>query len=56
MKTLLSWGGTGLITTALLDPLIQSGLESPIPWGRDLLMGAAGIFCIYLLVKYRRDL
>ena len=56
MKKLLSWGGASLLTGALLDPLIYSGLGNPIPWTRDLLMGVAGIVCIYLLVKYRNDL
>lgn len=56
MKTLLSWGSACLITTALLDPMLQSGLERPIPWGRDLIMGGAGFVCLWLLVKYRRDL
>jgi len=39
MKTLLSYGGAVLITTALLDPMIASGLGKPIPWLRDTLMG-----------------
>jgi hypothetical protein len=56
MKKLLSWGGVGLLTSALLDPVIYASLQQPIPWWRDLLMGAAGLFCIYLLVKYRDDL
>jgi len=56
MKKLLSWVGASLLTGALLDPLIQSGLGNPVPWLRDLLMGGAGMVCIYLLVKYRRDL
>jgi hypothetical protein len=56
MKKLLSWGGVGLLTSALLDPVIYATLEKPIPWGRDLLMGAAGVLCIYLLVKYRDSL
>ncbi len=53
MKKLLSWGGVGLLTTALLDPVVYSMLEMPIPWGRDLLMAAGGIGCLYLLVKFR---
>lgn len=53
MKKLLSWGGVGLLTTALLDPLLYSMLEQPIPWGRDVLMAAVGIGCLYLLVKMR---
>ena len=53
MKNLLTWGGVGLLTTALLDPLLYSMLDQPIPWGRDLLMGAGGIVCLYMLVKLR---
>lgn len=56
MKKLLSWAGVGLLTSALLDPVIQATFEQPVPWGRDLLMGAAGIVCLYLLVKYRNYL
>ena len=53
MKKLLSWGGVGLLTTALLDPVIYSSLEKPIPWVRDILMAAGGVACFYLLVKFR---
>ena len=53
MKKILTWGGVGLLTTALLDPLLYSMLEQPIPWGRDLLMAAAGAGCLYLLIKLR---
>jgi hypothetical protein len=53
MKKLLSWGGVGLLTTALLDPLLYSMLDQPIPWGRDLLMAVGGAGCLYLLVKLR---
>lgn len=53
MKKLLTWGGVGLLTTALLDPLLYSMLDQSIPWGRDLLMGVGGIGCLYLLVKLR---
>lgn len=53
MKKLLSWAGVGLVTSALLDPVIYATLEKPIPWWRDLLMGVGGFVCLYLLVKYR---
>lgn len=53
MKKLLSWGAVGLLTSALLDPLIYYMLEQPVPWQRDLLMAAAGAGCFYLLIKYR---
>jgi hypothetical protein len=55
MKKLLSWGGVGLLTTALLDPLLYSMLDKPIPWLRDALMLAAGAGCIYLLIKFRDE-
>ncbi len=55
MKKLLTWGGVGLLTAALLDPLLYSMLELPIPWLRDCAMLAAGAGCVVLLVKYRRQ-
>lgn len=56
MKKLLSFGAVTLLTSAFLDPLIQSGLDKPVPWLRDLGMAAAGVACLYVLVKYRHDL
>ncbi len=56
MKKLLSYGGATLLVSAFLDPVISSGLDRPIPWLRDLLMGAGGVACLYLLVKYRKQL
>lgn len=53
MKKLLTWGAVGLLTTALLDPVIYSSLDLPIPWGRDLLMAAGGAGCFYLLIRLR---
>ncbi|WP_298266414.1 hypothetical protein [Geobacter sp.] len=56
MKKLLSWGAVGLLTTALLDPLVYSMLEKPIPWLRDILMAAGGVGCFYLLIRFRNEL
>ena len=56
MKKLLTWSAVGLLTTALLDPMIYAMLGQPIPWLRDLLMGAGGIGCLYMLVKFRDEL
>ena len=56
MKSLLNLGAVGLLTSALLDPLIRTTLEQPVIWWRDLLMACGGIVCLYLLVKYRRVL
>lgn len=55
MKKLLTWGGVGLVTSAILDPLIYSMLEQPIPWLRDLALLVAGIACLWLLVRFRHD-
>lgn len=56
MKKLLTWGGTSLLISAFLDPLIYSGMDKPVPWLRDLAMAAGGVLCLYLLVKYRNQL
>ncbi|NVN99652.1 MAG: hypothetical protein HXX17_10030 [Geobacteraceae bacterium] len=56
MKKMLNWGAVGLITTALLDPLVYWMLEKPVPWFRDILMLAGGIGCFYFLIKYGKEL
>ena len=53
MKKLFTWLAVGLITTALLDPLIYSMLDQPIPWTRDLLMLMGGMGCFFLLNRFR---
>jgi hypothetical protein len=55
MKKLLNWGAVGLLTSAILDPLIYSMLDMPIPWFRDTLMLAGGVACFYLLIRFRDD-
>lgn len=52
MKKLLTWTTVSLLTSAMLDPLIYSMLEKPIPWLRDIAMGVGGIACFWLLVRY----
>jgi hypothetical protein len=56
LKKLLTWGAVGLLTTAILDPVIYSMLDLPIPWTRDLIMAVGGAGGFYLLIKYRKDL
>lgn len=56
MKKLLSYGGAALITAALLAPIICSGPGKPLPWLRDISMGAGGVACIHVMVKYREQL
>ena len=53
MKKLLTWGAVGLITSGLLEPLVYSMIDQPVPWLRDMVMVAAGGGCFWLLVKYR---
>ncbi len=55
MKKLLTWGAVGLLTSALLDPIIYSMLDRPIPWTCDLFMLAGGAACYWLLIKFRDD-
>ncbi|HOP41534.1 MAG TPA: hypothetical protein PLI53_10880 [Geobacteraceae bacterium] len=56
IKQLLTFGTVTLLCAALLDPLWASGLGRPIPWFRDIFMGAAGLVCYYLRIKYRKVL
>jgi hypothetical protein len=56
VKKLLSWGGVTLLTSAFLDPMIQSGLGNEVPWGRDVAMACAGCACLFLLVRFRNEL
>ena len=55
MKKLLTWVTVGLLTTALLDPVMYAMLDRPIPWFRDLLMATGGVGCFYLLIRFRHD-
>jgi hypothetical protein len=55
MKKMLTWGAVGLSTSAILDPVIYSMLDLPIPWIRDLLMLAGGVACFYLLIRFRDE-
>jgi hypothetical protein len=50
-KKLITWGAVVLLTSAILDPIIYSMLDMPVPWTRDLLMGAGGVGCFYLLIS-----
>jgi len=55
MKKLQTWGAVELLTTAILDPIIYSMLDMPIPWLRDIAMGISGISCFCILVRFRSD-
>lgn len=56
VKKLLSYGGAALITAALLDLMFQAGAGRHVAWFRDLFMGGGGVACLYLLLKYRKQL
>ena len=58
MTKLLIWGAIGLLTSALLDPLLYFMHNQPIPLIRELLMAAGGLICfyLYLYIKFRNEL
>jgi hypothetical protein len=57
MKRLLLWVAIGLLTSALLDPLLYFMLDQPILWSRDMFMAAGGLICfyLYLYIKIRNE-
>lgn len=55
MKKLFSFAAVGLLTSALLDPLMYAMLDQPIPWMRDILMALAGVACFYILITCRNE-
>jgi Flp pilus assembly protein TadB len=56
MKTLLTFLAVTLLNGAFLYPLFMGGAGRPVLWWLVTAMAAAGIGCIYLLVRYRRQL
>lgn len=56
MKKLFSFAAVTLLTSALLDPIMYSMLDKPIPWLRDLGMAIAGSACLYILIAYRNEM
>jgi len=56
MKMLLNLGAVSFLCTAFLDPLWTAGIGLPIHWFRDTAMAAAGVACLYLLVRFRNSL
>lgn len=56
LKHLLTFGTVLLLCAAFLDFLWVSGLGRPVSWSRDIFMGAAGLACYYLRIKFRKVL
>lgn len=56
MKALLSLLAVGLLTGAFLYPLFSLGVGKGVSWWLVTAMAAGGAVCIYLLVRFRREL
>jgi len=55
MKMILNFFAIILLNGAFLYPLFYSGIGKPVVWWLVALMAIAGIGCIYLLVKFRKQ-
>jgi hypothetical protein len=56
MKTILTFFAVTLLNGAFLYPLFFGGIGRPVHWWLVAAMAAGGSGCIYLLVRYRRQL
>ncbi len=56
MKALLNFFAVLLLTGAFLYPLLFAGIGRPVAWWLVVLMAVAGVGCIYLLVRFRKQL
>jgi hypothetical protein len=56
MKTLLNFLAVLLLNGAFLYPLFFGGTGRPVAWWLVVLMTCGGIACIYLLVRFRKQL
>lgn len=56
MKTLLVFLSVTLLNGAFLYPLFYLGMGRGVSWWLVAAMAAAGTFCMYLLVRYRKNL
>ena len=56
MKLLLNFLAVLLLIGAFLYPLFYSGIGRPVAWLLVALMTAGGISCIFLLVRFRKQL
>ncbi len=56
MKNLLNFFAVLFLNGAFLYPLLYCGIGRPVKWWLVALMAFAGSGCIYLLVRYRRQL
>jgi len=56
MKHLLNFLAISLLISAFLYPLFYWGIGRPVAWWLVILMALAGIGCICLLVKFRKEM
>ncbi len=56
MKTLLNFFAVLFLNGAFLYPLFYSGTGRPVKWWLVALLATAGIGCIFLLVRFRKQL
>jgi hypothetical protein len=56
LKKLLNFLAVTLLNGAFLYPLFYTGTGRPVAWWLAGLMAVAGIGCIYLLVRFRKEL
>jgi Flp pilus assembly protein TadB len=56
MKQLLNILAISLLSTSFLYPIFYGGIGRPVAWWLVVLMLLAGILCIWLLVRFRKEL
>lgn len=56
MKLILNFLAVILLNGAFLYPLFFAGTGRQVAWWLVILMALAGVGCIYLLVRFRREL
>ncbi len=56
MKGALQFLAVVLLTWSFLYPLLFGGSGRRVVWGWVACMVAGGVVCLYLLVRYRRQL
>jgi hypothetical protein len=56
LRLLLNLFAVLLINGAFLYPVFYIGTGRPVAWWLVVLMAAAGVGCIYLLVRFRKQL
>jgi hypothetical protein len=56
MKLLLNFFAVILLNGAFLYPLCYIGIGKPVAWWLVLLMALGGVGCIYLMVRFRKEL